>query len=320
MPMDILLGLQWGDEGKGKVVDFLAPRYQVVARFQGGPNAGHTLVHEGVKHVLHQVPSGIFHPQIQNVIGNGVVLDPVVFHREIDGLHARGLVPEQNLVISRKAQLIVPTHRLLDAASEKSKGEAKIGSTLKGIGPAYQDKYARAGLRVGDVLRPDFRERYERLKEAHLMLLDFLAFDLALLSEMEDVWFGSVEKLRNFAIDDTEYLLNEALAAGKDVLAEGAQGSLLDIDFGSYPFVTSSSTMAAGGLHRVGGRAEACARSIRRLQGVLHPRGLRALPYRAARGRRRADTAAGARVRQHHGPAAPHGLAGFARLEVCLHA
>lgn len=246
MPMDILLGLQWGDEGKGKVVDFLAPKYRVVARFQGGPNAGHTLVHSGVKHVLHQVPSGIFHSQILNVIGNGVVLDPVVFRKEIDNLHARGLKPEENLIISRKAQLIVPTHRLLDAASEKSKGDAKIGSTLKGIGPAYQDKYARAGLRVGDVLRADFRERYEAQRAGHFVMLDFLQCDTSPLAEMEADWFAAIERLKAFPIEDTEYVLNDALRMGKDVLAEGAQGSLLDIDFGSYPFVTSSSTMAAG--------------------------------------------------------------------------
>ncbi len=252
MPMDILLGLQWGDEGKGKVVDVLAPTYNVVARFQGGPNAGHTLVHDGVKHVLHQVPSGIFHAQILNVIGNGVVLDPVVFCKEIDGLLARGLQPVHNLVLSRKAQLIVPTHRLLDAASEAQKGDAKIGSTLRGIGPAYQDKYARAGLRVGDVLRADFADRYAQLKKAHLVVLDHLSHDLEALPELEANWFAAVERLRAFRIEDTEYLLNDALAQGQKVLAEGAQGSLLDIDFGSYPYVTSSSTMAAGACTGLG--------------------------------------------------------------------
>ena len=252
MAMDILLGLQWGDEGKGKVVDVLAPQYQIVARFQGGPNAGHTLVHDGVKHVLHQVPSGIFHPQILNVIGNGVVLDPVVFCKEIDGLLARGLQPHQNLVLSRKAQLIVPTHRLLDAASEAQKGDAKIGSTLRGIGPAYQDKYARAGLRVGDVLRADFADRYAQLKAAHLVVLEHLGHDKETLPALEEAWFAAVERLRGFRIEDTEYLLNDALAQGHKVLAEGAQGSLLDIDFGSYPFVTSSSTMAAGACTGLG--------------------------------------------------------------------
>ena len=265
MPMDVLLGLQWGDEGKGKVVDYLAPKYDVVARFQGGPNAGHTLVHDGVKHVLHQVPSGIFHSHILNVIGNGVVLDAVVFRREADALRARDLDPTQNLVISQKAQMIVPTHRLLDAAHEASKGVNKIGSTLRGIGPAYQDKYARAGLRVGDLLRPDFEERYKALKESHLAVLNYMGADIATLPALEEEWMSTLQHLRLFKIEETEYLLNDALAAGKEILAEGAQGALLDIDFGSYPFVTSSSTMTAGACTGLG----VAPKHIRHVYGIF---------------------------------------------------
>ena len=250
--MDILLGLQWGDEGKGKVVDYLAPRYQMVARFQGGPNAGHTLVHNGIKHVLHQVPSGIFHPTITNGSGNGVVLDAVVFGKEIAALKARGLEPVNNLIISKKAHLIVPTHRLLDAASEAQKGINKIGSTLRGIGPAYQDKYARHGLRVGDLLSPDFNAAYARLRQTHLHQLAQLGGDASLLPELEAEWHQCLDLIRSFRLEDTEYLLNDALQAGQAVLAEGAQGSLLDIDFGSYPYVTSSSTMAAGACTGLG--------------------------------------------------------------------
>lgn len=265
MALDVLLGLQWGDEGKGKVVDLIAPRYQVVARFQGGPNAGHTLVHDGVKHVLHQVPSGIFHPEILNVIGNGVVLDPIVFKKEILALRARGLEPARNMVISKKAHLILPTHRLLDAASEARKGVAKIGSTLKGIGPAYQDKYARSGLRIGDLIRPEFKTLYQEVKENHLVMIDFLGGDTTQLADFEAQWFDSIETLKEFKFDETEYLLNKLLTDGKDILAEGAQGSLLDIDFGSYPFVTSSSTMAAGACTGLG----VAPRHIREVFGVF---------------------------------------------------
>lgn len=265
MALDILLGLQWGDEGKGKVVDLIAPRYRVVARFQGGPNAGHTLVHGGVKHVLHQVPSGIFHPAILNVIGNGVVLDPVVFRKEIEALRARGLEPTKNLVISKKAHLILPTHRLLDAASEARKGEAKIGSTLRGIGPAYQDKYARSGLRVGDLLRPEFKSLYEKAKQDHLVNIDFMKGDTSQLAEFEAQWFAALEMLREFRFEETEFLLNYHLHQGDAVLAEGAQGSLLDIDFGSYPFVTSSSTMSAGACIGLG----VPPRYIREVYGVF---------------------------------------------------
>jgi adenylosuccinate synthase len=253
MKVDVLLGLQWGDEGKGKIVDVLAPRYQVVARFQGGPNAGHTLEFDGHKHVLHQIPSGIFRSDIQNVIGNGVVLDPIVFKREIENLAKYNLDLVSNLFVSKKASLILPTHALLDAAYERAKGDSKIGSTLKGIGPTYQDKIARLGLRVGDVLSPNFLEKYNKLVDAHKVILDFYAFDYAaLLSASEEKFFAAIEFMKQFKLVDSEYLVNGALSAGKTVLAEGAQGSLLDIDFGSYPFVTSSTTMAAGACTGLG--------------------------------------------------------------------
>ena len=253
MKVDILLGLQWGDEGKGKIVDVLAPRYEVVARFQGGPNAGHTLEFDGNKHVLHQIPSGIFRSDILNIIGNGVVLDPIVFKREIEGLAKYNLDLVSNLFVSKKASLILPTHALLDAAYEKSKGDSKIGSTLRGIGPTYQDKTARLGLRVGDVLSPNFAAKYKKLVDSHKVILDFYQFDHAsVLSEMEVKFFDAVEFLKQFALVDSEYMVNDALTAGKTVLAEGAQGSLLDIDFGSYPFVTSSTTMAAGACTGLG--------------------------------------------------------------------
>lgn len=251
--VDVLLGLQWGDEGKGKIVDVLAPQYQVVARFQGGPNAGHTLEFDGIKHVLHQIPSGIFRSDILNIIGNGVVLDPIVFRREIDALVKFNLDLHKNLIISKKASLIVPTHSLLDAAYEQAKGAAKIGSTLRGIGPTYQDKVARQGLRVGDVLSPNFQKKYETLVNAHKVILDRHDFDYAsVLPESEAKFFAAVEFLKTFTLTDSEYDVNNALTAGKRVLAEGAQGSLLDIDFGSYPFVTSSTTMTAGACTGLG--------------------------------------------------------------------
>ena len=250
--VDVLLGLQWGDEGKGKIVDVLAPQYQVVARFQGGPNAGHTLEFDGFKHVLHQIPSGIFRPAALNIIGNGVVLDPIVFRREIDGLAKYNLDLHANLIISKKASLIVPTHSLLDAAYEQAKGAAKIGSTLRGIGPTYQDKVARQGLRIGDVLLPTFRQKYDALVDSHKVILDRLNFDYRALTESEAKFFSAVEFMKTFKLTDSEYDVNNALKAGQRVLAEGAQGSLLDIDFGSYPFVTSSSTMAAGACTGLG--------------------------------------------------------------------
>lgn len=252
MAVDVLLGLQWGDEGKGKIVDFIAPKYDIVARFQGGPNAGHTLVMDGIKHVLHQVPSGIFHSHILNIIGNGVVLDPIVFKKEIDGLKAKNVIAQTNLIISKKTQIILPTHRLLDAAWEREKGDNKIGSTLKGIGPAYQDKYARHGLRVADVVAQDFKHKYDSLCSRHKTLLDFYQYDYSTLSDLEQTFFEAIEFLKTFRIEDTEWIINQALEENKSVLAEGAQGSLLDIDFGSYPFVTSSSTMAAGACTGLG--------------------------------------------------------------------
>ena len=250
--MDILLGLQWGDEGKGKVVDVLAPQYDVVARFQGGPNAGHTLEFDGIKHVLHQIPSGIFRDNILNIIGNGVVLDPVILKKEIEGLHKFNIAFKKNLFISKKATIIIPTHKLLDAAYEKSKGDKKIGSTLKGIGPTYQDKIGRVALRVGDILAGDFQEKYEALVEKHKTILSFYEFDLAQLPELEQAFFEAVEFFRTLNLVDSEYEVNDYLNAGRKVLAEGAQGSLLDIDFGSYPFVTSSNTMVAGACTGLG--------------------------------------------------------------------
>ncbi len=249
--MDVLLGLQWGDEGKGKVVDVLAPNYDVVARFQGGPNAGHTLVFDDKKHVLHQIPSGIFRPETLNVIGNGVVICPIKLRAEIESLQERGIDALSNLVLSKRTQIILPTHRALDAAYENAKGQAKIGSTLKGIGPAYQDKYGRNGFRVGDLLRKDFKERYEQLKSAHWKILEFLGASPDLEAE-EKTFLEAVEFLKKVQLADTEILLNEALADGQRLLAEGAQGSLLDIDFGSYPFVTSSSTCIAGACSGLG--------------------------------------------------------------------
>jgi adenylosuccinate synthase len=249
--VDVLLGLQWGDEGKGKIVDVLTPQYSVIARFQGGPNAGHTLEFEGTKHVLHTIPSGIFRADAVNVVGNGVVIDPIIFKKEIDGLDARGVDATHRLKISKKAHLILPTHRLLDAASEKSKGKEKIGSTLKGIGPTYMDKTGRNGLRVGDILSDRFREKYEFLRNKHEVLLAQQG-EAGVDKEMEQHWMDSLATLRRFELIDSEHYLNEQLKAGKRILAEGAQGSLLDIDFGSYPFVTSSSTICAGACTGLG--------------------------------------------------------------------
>jgi adenylosuccinate synthase len=249
MKVDILLGLQWGDEGKGKVVDVLAPKYDIVARFQGGPNAGHTLEIGTVKYVLHTIPSGVFNENILNVIGNGVVIDPISFLEEIKGIEALGIEICKRLVISTRAHLILPTHRLLDASSEAQKGEEKIGSTLKGIGPAYMDKTGRNGLRIGDILEPDFNKRYGFLVEKHKQILSaatWFKYDQVKLAEDEKKWMECIDFIRMLKCTDTEYLLNDALKQGKKILAEGAQGSLLDIDFGSYPFVTSSSTTCAG--------------------------------------------------------------------------
>lgn len=251
MKVDVLLGLQWGDEGKGKIVDYLAPNYEVVARFQGGPNAGHTLEFDDVKHVLHQIPSGVFHPGVHNVIGNGVVLDPITLVEELESLKGYGLSLASQLYVSKKAQLILPTHRLLDAAYEQSKGKDKIGSTLKGIGPTYQDKIGRNGLRVGDVLHPDFRQKYEALKAEHEKKLSYYkyAYDL---SEAESQFWEAIAILKELKLVDSEYFINQKLRENTTILAEGAQGSLLDIDFGSYPFVTSSTTTAAGACTGLG--------------------------------------------------------------------
>lgn len=254
--VDILLGLQWGDEGKGKLVDVLTPRYDIIARFQGGPNAGHTLEFEGTKHVLHTIPSGIFHAHVTNLVGNGVVIDPVVFAKEIDALLAKQVPVRERLLISRKAHVIVPTHRLLDRASEASKGEGKIGSTLKGIGPSYMDKTGRNGLRVGDLLSDDFKSRYEALKQKHMHLLkgfeEHYTIDVAELQTMEDEFLRGVQLISELTIVDSEHYINKALKEGKRILAEGAQGSMLDIDFGTYPFVTSSNTVAAGACTGLG--------------------------------------------------------------------
>lgn len=252
MKMDVLLGLQWGDEGKGKIVDVLAPEYEIVARFQGGPNAGHTLEFDGIKHVLHQIPSGIFRSQILNIIGNGVVLDPVILKKEIEGLGKFSIDYMKNLVVSKKATIIVPTHKLLDAAYEKSKGDKKIGSTLKGIGPTYQDKIGRSALRIGDILSPDFNDKYQTLLEKHRTILSFYDFPLDELQELEKSFFEAIAFVKSLNLIDSEYVVNEALSGGKKILAEGAQGSLLDVDFGSYPFVTSSSTMTAGACSGLG--------------------------------------------------------------------
>ena len=253
MKVDVLLGLQWGDEGKGKVVDVLTPEYDVITRFQGGPNAGHTLEFNNIKHVLHTIPSGIFREDKINVIGNGVVIDPCIFKKEIDSLSNLGFDLYKTLFISKKAHLILPTHRLLDAASESSKGIGKIGSTLKGIGPAYRDKIGREGLRIGDI-QSNFLEKYKSRVEQHIDLLrDFYHFDYEeALRDYEAAWFEGIEMLKKFTFIDSEHFINKQLDLGKSIIAEGAQGTLLDIDFGSYPFVTSSSTITAGACTGLG--------------------------------------------------------------------
>ena len=251
MNIDILLGLQWGDEGKGKIVDALTPDYDIVARFQGGPNAGHTIEFNGVKHVLHLIPSGIFHDGKINIIGNGLVIDPVVFRHEVESTGLDIGVVRERLLISLKAHLILPTHKLLDAAQEASLGESKIGSTLRGIGPAYTDKAARSGVRVGDLFRKDFREIYRTRVEGHLRML--AGFGLSNdLKELEEEWFDAVEYLRQFRTVNADYHIDLSLREGRRVLAEGAQGTMLDIDFGTYPFVTSSNTVAAGACTGLG--------------------------------------------------------------------
>jgi adenylosuccinate synthase len=253
MAVDLLLGLQWGDEGKGKIVDVLTKNYNIIARFQGGPNAGHTLEFDGIKHVLRTIPSGIFHEKSINVIGNGVVIDPVVFVKELEGLDKYDIDYVSKLIISRKAHLILPTHRLLDAASEASKGKAKIGSTLKGIGPTYMDKTGRNGIRVGDLELETFKQKYKSLAKKHVAMIDFYNVDIQYdLDEMEVEFFESLEKLKKLTFIDSEEYLNQAIKSEKTILAEGSQGSLLDIDFGTYPFVTSSNTTAAGACTGLG--------------------------------------------------------------------
>lgn len=253
MAVDLLLGLQWGDEGKGKIVDVLTSNYNIIARFQGGPNAGHTLKFDGIKHVLRTIPSGIFHKDAMNVIGNGVVVDPVVFIKELEGLDQFDVDYKAKLIVSRKAHLILPTHRLLDAASEASKGKAKIGSTLKGIGPTYMDKTGRNGIRVGDLELDSWKEKYRALANKHEAMIAFYNVDVQYdLEEMEVEFFESIEKLKELQFIDSEAYLHQSLKDGKTILAEGAQGSLLDIDFGTYPFVTSSNTTAAGACTGLG--------------------------------------------------------------------
>ena len=253
MAVDLLLGLQWGDEGKGKIVDVLTSKYNIIARFQGGPNAGHTLVFNGKKHVLHTIPSGIFHEDTVNLVGNGVVIDPVIFNKELDKLEEQHVDYKKSLLISRKAHIILPTHRLLDAASEASKGKAKIGSTLKGIGPTYMDKTGRNGIRVGDLEMADFKDKYRALADKHEAMIAFYNVDVQYnLQELENEFFKSIEVLKTLTFIDSEEYLHNAQKEGKSILAEGAQGSLLDIDFGTYPFVTSSNTTAAGACTGLG--------------------------------------------------------------------
>ena len=253
MAVDLLLGLQWGDEGKGKIVDVLTKDYDIIARFQGGPNAGHTLEFDGHKHVLHTIPSGIFHETAINLVGNGVVIDPVIFKKELDNLEKFNLDLQSKLLISRKAHIILPTHRLLDAASEASKGKAKIGSTLKGIGPTYMDKTGRNGLRIGDLELDGWKDKYRKLADKHEAMINFYNVDVQYdLAELETEFFKAVEVLKSLQFIDSEEYLFQAQKEGKSILAEGAQGSLLDIDFGTYPFVTSSNTTAAGACTGLG--------------------------------------------------------------------
>lgn len=266
MAVDLLLGLQWGDEGKGKIVDVLTKNYDIIARFQGGPNAGHTLEFDGIKHVLHTIPSGIFHKNAINIVGNGVVIDPVIFKRELDNLKKFNIDIKSTLLISRKAHLILPTHRLLDAASEAAKGKAKIGSTLKGIGPTYMDKTGRNGIRVGDLEMADWKERYRALADKHEAMINFYNVDVQYnLKELEDEFCNAVEVLKSLTFIDSEEYIYQAQKSGKTILAEGAQGSLLDIDFGTYPFVTSSNTTAAGACTGLG----VAPRSIGEVLGIF---------------------------------------------------
>ncbi|MDA7558208.1 adenylosuccinate synthase [Flavobacteriaceae bacterium] len=253
MAVDLLLGLQWGDEGKGKIVDVLTTNYNIIARFQGGPNAGHTLVFNNTKHVLHTIPSGIFHDNAKNLVGNGVVIDPVIFKKELDKLELQDVDYRKSLLISKKAHLILPTHRLLDAASETAKGKAKIGSTLKGIGPTYMDKTGRNGIRVGDLEMDNWKEKYRALANKHEAMIDFYNVKIQYdLDELENEFFEAIDVLKSLTLIDSEEYIYQAQKNGESILAEGAQGSLLDIDFGTYPFVTSSNTTAAGACTGLG--------------------------------------------------------------------
>jgi len=251
MNIDVLIGLQWGDEGKGKIVDVITPGYDVIARFQGGPNAGHTLEFNNIKHVTHNIPSGVFRKNSINIVGNGVVLDPITLRREVEEVKALGVDLTGRLKISKRAHIILPTHRILDAASEAAKGKTKIGSTLRGIGPTYMDKTGRNGLRVGDIIGDDFMERYQALTRKHMEILKQYSFSYD-LADYEKGWFEGIETIRSYELVDSEHLLNQYLDQGKKVLAEGAQGTMLDIDFGSYPYVTSSNTITAGACAGLG--------------------------------------------------------------------
>ncbi|MGB0242436.1 MAG: adenylosuccinate synthase [Bacteroidia bacterium] len=263
--IDVILGLQWGDEGKGKIADYLTPKYDMVARFQGGPNAGHSLEFEGKKFVLNTIPSGIFRKGIVNLIGNGVVIDPIRLRDEIDRIKDECPDYKERLQISKKAHLILPTHRILDAASEAAKGKDKIGSTLRGIGPTYRDKIGRSGLRVGDVLEDDFQKRYEKIREQHLQQIAFLGFTDFDIHKEETLFFESLEFFKTLTLVNSEYLIHSYIKQGKKILAEGAQGSLLDVEFGTYPFVTSSNTLSGGVCSGLG----VAPKHIRKVYGIF---------------------------------------------------
>jgi len=263
--IDVILGLQWGDEGKGKIADYLTPKYDMVARFQGGPNAGHSLEFEGKKFVLNTIPSGIFRKGIVNLIGNGVVIDPIRLRDEIDRIKDECPDYKERLQISKKAHLILPTHRILDAASEAAKGKDKIGSTLRGIGPTYRDKIGRSGLRVGDVLEDDFQKRYEKIREQHLQQIAFLGFTDFDIQKEENLFFESLEFFKTLTLVNSEYLIHSYIKQGKKILAEGAQGSLLDVEFGTYPFVTSSNTLSGGVCSGLG----VAPKHIRKVYGIF---------------------------------------------------
>ena len=315
--IDILLGLQWGDEGKGKVVDALTPNYDIVCRFQGGPNAGHTIEFGGKKFVLHNIPSGVLTPGCVNLIGNGVIIEPHILKGEIEGLREAGFDLRKTLLIANRAHLILPTHRAMDAANEKALGKMKVGTTLKGIGPTYTDKTARRGLRIGDINSPDFREKYENLKRIHLQQIAGISFEMkgfqldgVDFTEYEKLWFEGIEYLKQYQFVDGEYFINEALDNGKKVLAEGAQGSMLDVDFGSYPFVTSSNVIAAGVCSGLGVAPSRVGKVYGIFKAYCTRVGTGPFPTPPKR----------TRVWCHHGSSAPLRLARPARTEICRHA